>query len=96
MEFKIRPFDVGPIMGDTSSVSVRLWGRANPIKIENELQRCFGAARVLIEGQQTGGIQLFKMNPNPHFSPIPGNGVVGCAGPDFMGFGRHRLSGGLP
>ncbi len=22
-------------------------------------------------------------------------GVVGCAGPDFMGFGRYRLSGGL-
>ena len=51
-------------MGDTSSVSVRLWGRAKPIKIGNELQRCFGAARVLLEGQQTGGIQLFKMNPN--------------------------------
>ena len=34
--------------------------------------------------------------PSPHFSSIPGNGVGGGAGCDFMVFGRHRLSVGPP
>ena len=64
MKFKIKPFDVGPIMGDTSTDSVRLWGRSKPIKTAAGLQRCFGSARVLLGGQQVGAIQFFKMNPN--------------------------------
>ena len=64
MKFKIKPFDIGPIMGHTSTDSVRLWGRAEPIKTEDGLQRCFGAARVLRGGRQTGKIQFFKMNPH--------------------------------
>ena len=64
MKFKIKPFDVGPIMGDTSPDSVRLWGRAKPIKTADGLQRCFGAARLLRGGQQAGAIQFFKMNPS--------------------------------
>ena len=63
MEFQIKPFDIGPIMGDTSTDSVRLWGRAKPVRTEEGLQRCFGAARVMRAGQLVGGPQFFKMNP---------------------------------
>ena len=64
MKFKIKPFDIGPIMGDTSTYSVRLWGRVEPITTGDGLRRCFGAARLLRGGQQIGKIQFFKMNPN--------------------------------
>ena len=63
MEFQIKPFDIGPFMGDTSTDSVRLWGRAKPVRTEEGLQRCFGAARVMRAGQLVGGPQFFKMNP---------------------------------
>lgn len=64
MRFRIKALDVGPIVGDASNSTVRLWGRAEPIKAEDGIRRCFGIARLLQAGKQVGKIQYFKMTPD--------------------------------
>lgn len=63
---KIRNFDVGPIVGETTSNRVRIWGRAQGQIVEDMPRRCFGVFRCREKGNQDSWRrpQYFKMNPN--------------------------------
>lgn len=66
---KVLPLDLGPIVGATSSTSVRLWGRAVYEPTPAGPRRAFGAARLKPmtkkrSARRFGQPLFFKMNPN--------------------------------
>ena len=65
-KLKLRTLDVGPIVGETTTNRVKIWGRAAGQIIENAPRRCFGVIRYR-ESKRNGAWsrpQYFKMNPN--------------------------------
>lgn len=62
---KLRTLDVGPIVGETTTERVRIWGRAEPHIVENKPRRCFGALRIRRQRLKTwSNTRYCKMNPN--------------------------------
>jgi alkaline phosphatase D len=63
---KVLPLDLGPIVGATSSTSVRLWGRSACEPTPTGPRRAFGAARLRpgTKKKRFGRPLFFKMNPN--------------------------------
>lgn len=62
---KIKPLTVGPIIGETTTNRVRIWGRGDSVLIDGEPRRCFGALRTRRSGRTSWDDPvIFKMNPN--------------------------------
>lgn len=62
---KLKKLDVGPIVGETTTERVRIWGRAREHIVENMPRRCFGVLRYKKQANKTwGDAQYCKMNPN--------------------------------
>lgn len=62
---KLKRLTVGPIVGETTANSVRVWGRGKAEIEDNRPRRCFGALRYRIQGNSVwSDPQIFKMNPN--------------------------------
>jgi alkaline phosphatase D len=61
----LRPLTVGPIVGETTPIRTRIWGRGDTHVVEDQPRRCFGAIRYRENGnQQWKAHRIFKMNPN--------------------------------
>ncbi|MCB0028716.1 MAG: alkaline phosphatase family protein, partial [Anaerolineales bacterium] len=63
---QITPLTVGPIVGEITPTTVRLWGRAEVEKAPSGIRRCFGIVRIWPAGNRAAmlPVQYFKMNPN--------------------------------
>ncbi len=61
----LKPLTVGPIIGETTSSRVRIWGRGDTSIVDHGPRRCFGAIRFKEYGdEQYLKPRFFKMNPN--------------------------------
>ncbi len=72
---KVLPLDVGPIVGETASTRVRLWGRAAYEATPEGPRRACGVAR--IRSSKSGGFSdpvFFKMNPSQLYSAQTASG----------------------
>ena len=70
-KIKLEKPTVGPIVGATTTNTVRLWGRGKLIMDGDIPRRCFGAARLKEKG--SGAFQparLFKMRPHFDFTGV--------------------------
>lgn len=71
---KINALTVGPIVGETTTDCVRIWGRGDSVIIDGEARRCFGALRTRqVNRASWGDPVIFKMNPN---FDLTGIGIV--------------------
>ncbi len=62
---KIKKLTLGPIIGETTTSRVRIWGRGDTVMIDGAPRRCFGAVRVRkVRQANWGNAVVFKMNPN--------------------------------
>ena len=61
---KVRPLTVGPILGETTGRTARIWGRGEFEQIRSGPRRCFGVARIREDGRRYRSPIFFKMNPN--------------------------------
>lgn len=61
----LRQLTVGPIVGETTPIRTRIWGRGDTHVVEDQPRRCFGAIRHRENGGQNWKPhRIFKMNPN--------------------------------
>lgn len=61
---EVQPLTVGPIVGETTASSVRLWGRGGLELIQSGPRRCFGVARIRAANARFSAPKFFIMNPN--------------------------------
>jgi alkaline phosphatase D len=62
---KVNPFTVGPIVGETTGTSVRLWGRGGLEFVQSRPRRVFGVAQLRRNGDADYmPPKYFKLNPN--------------------------------
>jgi len=79
---KVNPFTVGPIVGETTGTSVRLWGRGGLEFVQSRPRRVFGVAQLRRNGDADYmPPKYFKLNPN---FDLTGVVVFNNLNPDFM------------
>jgi alkaline phosphatase D len=61
---KVLPLDLGPIVGETTSTRVRLWGRARYEATPEGPRQAKGVARIRRAGAGFSDPVFFAMNPN--------------------------------
>lgn len=64
---QLKPLTVGPIIGETTTSRVRIWGRGAPSVVDGGPRRCFGVVRFKVYGDDDSQYlkpRYFKMNPN--------------------------------
>jgi alkaline phosphatase D len=68
---RVQPLTVGPILGATTGVSARVWGRGELEQTSAGPRRCFGVARLRASDSSNYRQPIFfKMNPNFDMSGV--------------------------